>query len=160
VQRYIKSPTGENAYLKTYLMIIDLLEWNSALLHTAMITEMKLFQVCNKGCLCQQQRQMTWSSLTLIILSAGKLHSTKAVVARTVDYRYCCSGVRLYFCGTEPLMGLLLIPQMMCEWIWSSSEMILMGETEGLREKPALGPLCPPDVWPRCEPIPPQWVSV
>jgi hypothetical protein len=59
---------------------------------------------------------------------------------------YCCDGVSLCLCGTGLLTGPSFIPQVIHEWICSSSGMILTGETKGFGEKPVPVPICPPQI--------------
>jgi hypothetical protein len=50
------------------------------------------------------------------------------------------------FCGSGPLMGSLSIPQMIHEWIWGSSGMILTRENWNSLWKPLPMPLCTPQI--------------
>jgi hypothetical protein len=86
-------------------------------------------------------QKYSYSSLTPWLLRRNNLSPYNVM-----QFSFCFDGVGLYLYETSPLTVPLSIPQVIHEWIWSSGEVILTGETEGLGGKPVPVPLCPPQI--------------
>jgi hypothetical protein len=85
---------------------------------------------CTYFSVCYSSRDLKIACLRIIYLRIKKERNSE-----TITYLfYCCDGVRLCFCGSEPLMDPLSIPQTIHDWVWNRGE-ILTGKTEGVEKK-------------------------